>query len=66
MIKKNLRRTSVVITKQTYWNLRRWADETGWAEKDMGRIIDRLVRERAISESTCRHFERGEQHGGVR
>lgn len=63
MIKKNLRRTSVVITKQTYWNLRRWADAAGWGEKDLGRIIDKLVRERAISESTCRHFERDGQHG---
>ena len=58
MIKKNLRRTSVVITKQTYWNLCRWA-AAGWGEKDLGRIIDKLVRERAIQESTIRHFERG-------
>lgn len=63
MIKKNLRRTSVVITKQTYWNLRRWADAAGWGEKDLGRIIDKLVRERAIQESTIRHFERDGQHG---
>lgn len=63
MIKKNLRRTSVVITKQTYWNLCRWAAAAGWGEKDIGRIIDKLARERALQESTIRHFERDGQHG---
>ena len=63
MIKKNLRRTSVVITKQTYWNLCRWAEAVGLPEKEIGRIIDRLVREKALRESTIRHFERDGQHG---
>ena len=58
MVKKNLRRRSVVGTKQTYWNLCRWAAEAGWGDRDLGRVIDKLVRERAIQESTLRHFER--------
>ena len=61
MIKKNLRRTSVVITKQTYWNLCLWAAAAGWGETDRGRISDKLVRERAISESTSRRFEEERQ-----
>ena len=56
MIKKNLTYLHVIVTKQTYWKVRRWADEMGWMEKDMGRIIDRLVREKALRESTSRHF----------
>ena len=63
MIKKNLRRFSVVTTKQTYWKLCHWAAAAGWGEKDIGRIIDKLVRERALQESTIRHFERDGQHG---
>lgn len=57
MIKKNLTHLHVIVTKQTYWKVRRWADEMGWTEKDMGRILDRLVREKALRESTSRHFE---------
>lgn len=63
MIKKNLRRTSVVITKQTYWNLCRWAATAGWGEKDLGRIIDKMARDKALQESTSRHFEGGRQYG---
>lgn len=57
MIKKNLTHLHVIVTKQTYWKVRHWAEEMGWTEKDMGRIIDRLVREKALRESTSRHFE---------
>lgn len=59
MIKKNLRHLHAVVTKQTYWRLMHWAEAVGLPEKEIGRIIDRLVRERAIQESTIRHFERG-------
>lgn len=61
MIKKNLRRFSVVTTKQTYWKLCHWAADAGWGEKDIGRIIDRLVREKALRESTSRRFEEERQ-----
>lgn len=57
MIKKNLTHLHIIVTKQTYWKVRHWAEEMGWTEKDMGRIIDRLVREKALRESTSRHFE---------
>lgn len=61
MMKKNLTHLHVIITKQTYWKVRRWADEMGWTEKNMGRIIDRLVREKALRESTSRRFEEERQ-----
>lgn len=61
MIKKNLTHLHVIVTKQTYWKVRRWAEEMGWTEKDMGRIIDRLVREKALRESTSRRFEEERQ-----
>lgn len=59
MIKKNLRHLHAVVTKRTFWRLAHWAEDEGLTVKDMGRIIDRLVRERALQESTIRHFERG-------
>lgn len=54
MIKKNLRHLHAVVTKQTYGNLWRWAAEAGWGEKDLGRVIDRLARERALREGAAR------------
>ena len=41
---KNLRRVSVVVTAQTLYHLNRMAAMNGWAEKDIGRVIDKLVR----------------------
>lgn len=61
MIKKNLRHLHAVVTKQTYWNLMHWAEAVGLPEREIGRIIDRLVRERALRESTSRHFEEERQ-----
>ena len=57
MIKKNLRHLHAVVTKQTYWNLMHWAEAVGLPEKEIGRIIDRLVREKALRESTSCRFE---------
>ena len=57
MIKKNLRHLHAIVTKQTYWRLMHWAEAVGLPEKEIGRIIDRLVREKALRESTSRHFE---------
>ena len=48
MIKKNLRHLHAVVTKQTYWRLMHWAEAVGLPEKEIGRIIDRLVREKAL------------------
>ncbi len=58
MIKKNLTKKTIVITKQTWWNLCHWAAAAGWSEKDIGRVIDKMARDKALSESTLRHFER--------
>lgn len=57
MIKKNLTHLHVIVTKQTYWKIRHWADEMGWTEKDMGRVIDRMTREKALQGSTSCRFE---------
>ena len=43
---KNLRRVSVVITAQTQYNLEKLAAACGY--KDIGRIIDKLTREKMI------------------
>lgn len=61
MIKKNLRHLHAVVTKQTYWRLMHWAEAVGLPEKEIGRIIDRLVREKALRESTSRRFEEKRQ-----
>ena len=42
--KKNLRRISVVVTAQTLYHLRHMAAMAGWGDKDLGRVIDKLVR----------------------
>jgi hypothetical protein len=42
--KKNLRRISIVVTAQTLFHLRWMAAVNGWGEKDIGRVIDKLVR----------------------
>ena len=42
--KKNLRRVSVVVTAQTLYHLNHMAAMNGWGEKDLGRVIDKLVR----------------------
>lgn len=42
--KKNLVRINVVVTRQTLWHLRQLAAMAGWGEKDLGRVIDRVVR----------------------
>lgn len=42
--KKNLIRINIVVTRQTLWHLRQLAAMAGWGEKDLGRVIDRMVR----------------------
>ena len=57
MIKKNLTHLHAIVTRHTFWRLAHWAEDEGLTVKDMGRIIDRLVREKALRESTSRRFE---------
>ena len=57
MIKKNLTHLHAIVTRHTFWRLAHWAEDEGLTVKDMGRIIDRLVREKALRVSTSRRFE---------
>lgn len=41
--KKPLRRISIVVTPQTEWHLNRLCAMNGWAAKDKGRVVDKLV-----------------------
>lgn len=52
--KKNLRRITIVISAQTLWHLLRWAAFFGWGEKDLGRVVDKLVREKCLMEDDLR------------
>lgn len=47
MDKKNLRRISMVVTAQTRYNLEWLAAVSGC--KDVGRVVDKLVREKMIA-----------------
>lgn len=40
----NLRRISVVVTAQTLYHLNHLAAINGWGKKDVGRVIDKVVR----------------------
>ena len=42
--KKNLIRINIVVTRQTLWHLRQLAAMAGWGEKDLGKVVDKLVR----------------------
>lgn len=60
MDKKNLMYLWVRITKQTYYNLCKWAAAAGYGEKDLGRVIDKMARERAIRTNIARQTEEKE------
>lgn len=47
MNKKNMRRVSLLVTAQTAKNLDRLATMSGYYE--VGRVVDKLVREKMIS-----------------
>lgn len=47
-MKKNLRRVSMVVTAQTKYNLEGLAAACGY--KDIGRVVDKLVREKMIAQ----------------
>ena len=44
--KKNLRRVSVLISAQTLYNLQRLAVMGGYNPQEVGRVIDKLTRDR--------------------
>jgi len=47
MNKKNMRRVSMLVTAQTLGNLEKLAAMSGYRE--VGRVVDKLVREKMIS-----------------
>lgn len=47
MNKKNMRRVSMLVTAQTLGNLEKLATMSGYRE--VGRVVDKLVREKMIS-----------------
>ena len=47
---KNLRHVNVVVTAQTLYHLNRIAAMNGWGTRDIGRVIDKLVRSYCIGE----------------
>lgn len=50
--KKNLRRVSIVVTAQTLYHLKKLAAMSDY--KEIGRVIDKLVREKVVSLNTGR------------
>ena len=54
--KKNLRRRSVLITAQTEYNLEKLAAACGY--KDIGRVIDKLTREKMLDNRAITHCNR--------
>lgn len=57
-MKKGLHRGYIVVTEQTWQHLLHWAAEAGYSEKNIGRVVDKIVREKAMRESTtARYFE---------
>lgn len=58
MDKKNLRRISVVVTAQTKWHLERLAALAGYGEKDLGRVIDKIIRANCADKAERRKNER--------
>ncbi len=42
--KRNLRRINIVVTAQTLGHLEEMAAANGWGEKDLGRVVDKLMR----------------------
>jgi hypothetical protein len=54
--KKNLSRISIVVTAQTKGNLERLAAVCGYSE--IGRVVDKFVREKMISLHDYRKGER--------
>lgn len=46
--RRNLRKLRAIVTAQTLNNLYRLADMQGWGPNDIGKVIDKLTREKMI------------------
>lgn len=51
-----------MVNAQTLYHLREMAAMSGWGEKDLGRVIDKLVRNECSSRS-CGAERKGFKHG---
>ncbi len=56
--KKNMRRISALITAQTMYNLKKLAYMAGYGD-NIGRVIDKLTREKMIALSGIQPDRRG-------
>lgn len=59
MNKKNMRRVSILVTAQTLGNLEKLAAISGYRE--IGRVVDKLVREKMISLNPQERSKQNEQ-----
>lgn len=59
MERKNMRRVSVLITAQSEYHLHRMAKMAGY--KEIGRVIDKLVRDRVVSLNVYRGAKHGKE-----
>ena len=59
MNKKNMRRVSMLVTAQTLGNLEKLAAMSGYRE--VGRVVDKLVREKMISLNSQERSKQNEQ-----
>lgn len=50
---KNLRTVKMTVTAQTLHHLQRMAALGGWGEKDIGRVVDKLVRTHQAQQRRC-------------
>ena len=50
-MKKNLRQVKITVTAQTAYHLKNMADACG--HRDMGRVVDKLVREHQMALKIC-------------
>ena len=46
--RKNLRRISILVTAQTLYNLGKLAAMAGYKQTDIGRVVDKLTRDRMM------------------
>lgn len=61
MTNKNMRRVSLLITAQTLYNLQKLGRMAGY--HDIGRVVDKLVREKMLTLRSGKAAERPKESG---
>jgi hypothetical protein len=56
--KKNLRTIKIRVTAQTLWHLERLAALSGWGEKDLGRVVDKIIRTNCAEQAERKSYGR--------